>query len=94
MVPFLIEAGFPVSEDECKALELAMDTLHPAEQEYLQFWLTNPRPLKLRCGDVLRSHFSGRQTHDYVKRDDIPHSIKDFILLKPLLKSVSKELLD
>ena len=94
MVPFLIEAGFPVSESERKTVESAMDTLHPAEQEYLQLWFTNPRPLKLRCRDVLRGHFTGREIHRHVKMANIPQTIKDFILLKPLLKCVSNELLD
>ena len=94
MVPFLIEAGFEVSESEQMEIESAMDTLHPYEQEYLKHWLNNPRPLKQRCRDVLRRHFNGLEIHRYVKTVNIPQTVKDFILLKPLLRCVSKELLD
>ena len=94
LVPFLIEAGFRVSQSERMKIESAMETLHPAEQEYLKYWLNNPRPLKQQCRDVLRRHFNGLEIHRYVKTVNIPQTVTDFILLKPLLRCVSKELLD
>ena len=93
MVPFLIEAGFNVSKSERNEIESAMDKLHPAEQEYLKHRLNMPRPLKLACRDVLRRHFNGREIHRYVQAVSVPQTVKDFILLKPLLRCVSEKLL-
>ena len=38
------------------------------------------------CRDVLRRHFKGSAIHRFVKYSNIPSKIKDFILLKDILK--------
>ena len=53
--------------------------------EYLKQCLSTPRSLKLRCRDVLRSHYPRRQIHRLVSCVDIPVMIQDFLLLKPIL---------
>ena len=57
--------------------------------EYLKQCLSTPRSLQLRCRDVLRSHFPRRQIHRYVSSVEIPEKIKDFLLLKPILRTLS-----
>ena len=57
--------------------------------EYLEQCLRTPRALKLRCRDVLRSHYPRRQIHKYVSCEEIPEKIKDFLLLKPILQTLS-----
>ena len=56
--------------------------------EYLKQCLSTPRSLKLRCRDVLRSHYPRRQIHRLVSRVDIPVKIQDFLLLKPILQTL------
>ena len=55
---------------------------------YLQGCLSEPRPLMLRCRDVLRNQFPRRQIHRYVSVMDIPNRIRDFLLLKPILQKL------
>ena len=57
--------------------------------EYLEQCLRTPRALKLRCRDVLRSHYPRRQIHKYVSCVEISEKIKDFLLLKPILQTLS-----
>lgn len=94
MVPFLIECGFPISEDFIYELENTECYLDPVEQAYISQYLERPRSLLLKCRDTLRSYYKGRQIHKFVEIAKIPQVLKDFILLKPLLKCVSKELLN
>ena len=93
-VPFLIECGFDVSENDLFEYEDEEESLHPAEQEYIRHYLENPRSLMKLCCISLRKHYEGRQIHKFVKTANLPEQIKDYILLKPLLKSVPKHLLD
>lgn len=53
---------------------------------YLECCLSEPRPLMLRCRDVLRTHFPRREIHRYVSIMDIPNRIKAFLLLKHILQ--------
>ena len=59
---------------------------------YLQGCLSEPRPLMLRCRDVLRNHFPRRQIHRYVSVMDISNQIRDFLLLKPILQKLSVDI--
>ena len=56
--------------------------------EYLEQCMRTPRALKLRCRDVLRSHYPRRQIHRYVSSVEIPTKTKDFLLLKPILQTI------
>ena len=58
---------------------------HKQVREYLQRYSLEPRPLMLRCRDVLRTHFPRRQIHRYVSVMDIPRQISDFLLLNTIL---------
>ena len=88
--PLLIECGFLCTRETLhRALELS---LHPAEHLYLQEYLVRlqtPKPLKLCCRDFLRRHYKGRRIHTFVERNNIPNSIKRFILLENLLNICS-----
>ena len=90
MGPLLIECGFPIPEG---ALEYELEKLHPAEQDYIRANLEVPRTLTLCCRDSLRKHFRGRQVHYFMELSNAPKQIKDFVLLKPLLKCVPSNLL-
>ena len=93
MVPLLIECGFPVVTDFHEAFEKTKDFLNPAEQMYIYQCLQTPRSLLLISRDTLRRHYRGRRIHRFVEMINIPKTVKDFILLKPLLKCVPKHLL-
>ena len=89
--PLLLEAGFILSSTVPEMLENR--NLHPEENAYIKRCMTIPRSLKTKCRDSLRKHYKGRQIHTFVKISNIPQAIKDFILLRPLLKTVSADLL-
>ena len=93
MVPFLVECGFPIVEDFLEAFEFDQDLLNPVEQVYIRQCLETPRSLLLQCRDTLRKHYRGRRIHRFVEMAKIPQTVKDFILLKPFLKSVPGHLL-
>ena len=78
--PLLIECGFPYSRD--KLLTTLEEPLQEAELEYFRQCLESPRPLKLQCRDTLRKYFKKKSLHQFVQSANIPHSIKDFLLLK------------
>ena len=90
-VPLLIEAGFPLSIDARMVLECICTDLHPSETAYIMDYLGGIRPLTLCCRDTLRSHYKGRQIHDFVKKMDMPKKMRDFILLKTLLKCIPED---
>ena len=85
-VPLLIEAGFPLSIAARRALESKCTDLHPSEAAYIVDYLGGIRPLILCCRDTIRRHYKGRQIHAFVKKLDMPEKIRDFILVKTLLK--------
>ena len=68
----------------CSHKELSIN--HEHVEEYLERCSSEPRPLMLRCRDVLRTRFPGRQIHRYVSVMDIPERISDFLLLKSILR--------
>ena len=87
--PLLIESGFPIQRG---IIDEALQTsLHPAVKAYLQQCLDGPRPLKRLCRDSLRKHFKGREIHKYVGKLNIPESVRDFILLKTILPTISHD---
>ena len=88
LAPLLMECGFPVTQNVL--LDSTNKPLHQSEHMYIQKYLDGPRPLKVRCRDVLRNHFKGRKIHKFVEMSDYPHTIKDFILLKPILHTLFK----
>ena len=92
MAPLLVECGFTISTEAMRDFEKSQESLHPAQVEYLKFCLQNPRTLELCSRDVLRKHFRGRLIHKFVEGSELPQEIKDYILLKPLLKSVPNQL--
>ena len=61
---------------------------HKVEVECLKNCVSHTRSLKLRCRDVLRSHFPKRQIHKYVNAVAMPAAIRDFLLLKPILRTL------
>ena len=87
VMPLLLESGFHFTRGILlKALTVP---LHQAEHLYIQNCLDNPRTLKLTCRDVLRKHFKGREIHSFVQKSSIiPLQIKDFILMKPILRNL------
>ena len=93
MAPLLIECGFPTSKETDIVLETLRGDMHKVEREYILSCLQTPRLLSLICRDTLRNHFKGRYIHQFVSISNIPQTIKDFILLKPLLKCIPDELL-
>ena len=91
MIPLFLESGFRLTN---VSLDLLTDErFHPEEAQYLHSFISMPRSLKALCRDSLRKHFKGRQIYCFVKQSNIPKSIEDFILLRPLLKAVPTHLL-
>ena len=45
-----------------------------------------PKPLKERCRDVLRRHFTGHSLHRYFVSANTPSSVRDFVLMDSRLK--------
>ena len=60
--------------------------------EYLGQCLLGPIPLMCLCRNVLRKHFPRRQIHSYVSSGTIPKKMKDYLLLKPLLKTLPDDM--
>ena len=90
VVPLLIEAGFQYPAAELQAmLDRGEEKgIHPDEKLYLKSCLNHPRPLTHCCRNVLRNSYPGHQIHEFVRAVAVPKTIKDFILLKPVLPSV------
>lgn len=93
--PLLIECGFLYPADVYNEVvnHCRKKALHPAVEQYFCEAIYTPRLLTLRCRDVLRKHFKGRQIHKFVETRGIPQKTKDFILLRPLLKFVPENIL-
>ena len=99
--PLLIECGFPINRKDIQAFVASQQSLtvpeqvlclHPSVREYLDHYLDCPQRLTKTCRDTLRKHFSARQIHKYVEIVNVPKLIREFILLKPVLRCIfSKE---
>ena len=90
--PFLIECGFPVSDNVLKTVNSRNNSLPMEECKYIQHYGGNARSLKVISRDTLRKHFVGQMIHKFVNSIAMPGQIKDFILLKPLLRCLPEEL--
>lgn len=90
IVPLLLECGFASPKIFSETLEYTCRFLHPGEQVYIQNFLEKPRSLKWSCRKALRKYYKGRSIHKFVERSAVPQSLKDYILLKPLLKCIPK----
>ena len=92
--PLLIECGCPFSMEVYSTLmkRYGDKALQEAEKEYICQIKTFQKPLAGICRDVLRSHFKGSQIHRFVKQNNIPSKVKDFILLKDILKYIPADL--
>ena len=90
--PLLIACGFPIPADiETELNQEATNDSVPREvKEYTLMRIKTPKCLIESSRDVLRKHFQGRQIHTFVQLMNIPKQIKDLILLRPLLKCLSK----
>ena len=87
VTPLLLESGFHFTRDIL--LKALTAPLHQAERLYIQNCLDNPRTLKLTCRDVLRKYYKGREIHSFVEKSTtIPRQIKDFILMKSILRNL------
>ena len=91
-VPLLIECGFIVPESVYDIDVSQKDTIPEEEYEYVQSIRDKPRSLEVMCRDSIRRYFRERQIHRFVDCANIPQMIMDFILLKPLLMSVPKDI--
>ena len=91
-VPLLMESGFPLSIEARRRLESENASLHPAENAYIVDYLETPCTLMLCCRNTLRRHFKGRQLLRFVEQSKVPEKIRDFILLKALLKCTPTDL--
>ena len=60
--------------------------------EYLGQCLSGTRPLMFLCRNVLRKCFPRRQIHRCVSSVKLPQTIKDYLLLKPLLLTLSDDI--
>ena len=108
LVPFLIECGFHVSMDDRAVLDSLTDgllhdegllldfeepKLQSEELKFIKHFLQSPRSLKQGCRTALRRHYVGSQIHKFVDLVAMPRQVKDYILLKPMMKSLSSELI-
>ena len=85
----LIESGFPLSNDCYNNLETLTENQHPAARAYLKGVSEIPFTLKHLSRNVLRKHYhGGRLIHIFVEETHLPQSVKDYIIVKPLLKCV------
>ena len=96
MAPLLLECGFTVADYQ--AARAAVDLLQqrslpPEVVEYIKLYFETPKSLKCCCRDSLRGHFKGALIHRFVAVSEIPRVLKDYILLKPLLKCIPEYLL-
>ena len=88
--PLLLECGFR-TERQLLVNALENKKLHDSERAYICHHLFSARSLKLRCRDVIRDYFEGRQLHKFVDTLFLPQTIKDFLLLNDILFSLKKE---
>ena len=83
VLPLLLECGMNFTRESLvRALQ---EELHPLEREYLLRYISEARSLQKRCRDALRRRFTGRQIHTYLAMENVPTSIRNFILLKDML---------
>ena len=84
----LIESGFPLPSDFHNNPDILTENKHPAICAYLKRVMEMPFTLKHLSRNDLRKHYVWRQIHTFVDKTHLPQSIKNYILLKYLLKCV------
>ena len=90
--PFLIECGFPASDNALKMVESRKSFLPLEEYNYIQHYVRNAWSLKVLSRDTLRRHFVGQMIHKFVNNFAMPLRIKDYILCKPQLRCLPEDL--
>ena len=88
--PFLLECGYKIPR---RNLQNYLDEISNIESKsievaYIINYLKTSRSLQTCCRDTLRNHFRGRYIHRFVEVSGCPQKIKDFILLKDLLRCI------
>ena len=90
LCPFLLECGYQIPSStlldilDKKINKDSKSTKHA----YINNYLDTPRSLQTCCQNTLRNHFRGRHIHRFVEVSGCPQKIKDFILLKHLLRCI------
>ena len=90
-VPLLIESGFPVPDSLLDTIVAKKDAIPTEEYEYILATRGHIRSLDVVVRDFMRSHYKGRQIHTFVDTAYLPQILKDFILLKPLLRMIPEK---
>ena len=88
--PFLLECGYKIPR---RILQYVLDEISNTESKSIEVayfinYLETPRSLQTCCRNTLRNHFRGRYIHRFVEVSRCPQKIKDFILLKDLLRCI------
>ena len=99
LAPFLIESGFHVSMEDHEILDSLTGgslyqeepKLHSEELKFIKQYLDSPRSLKQECRSTLRRHYIGSQIHTFVELEMMPGEIRDYILLKPMMKGLRSD---
>ena len=88
--PFLLECGYKIPRRELQNFldEISNTESKSIEVAYINNYLETPRSLQTCCRNTLRNHFRGRYIHRFVEVSGCPQKIKDFILLKDLLRCI------
>ena len=88
--PFLLECGYKIPRRKLQNVlyEKSNTESESIEVAYIINYLETPRSLQTCCRNTLRNHFRGRYIHRFVEVSGCPQKIKDFILLKDLLRCI------
>ena len=87
---FLLECGYKIAGHKLHDVldEISNTESKSIEVAYIINYLEIPRSLQTCCRNTLRNHFRGRYIHRFVEVSGCPKKIKDFILLKDLLRCI------
>ena len=93
ILPFILQAGYCMSEIELVVLENALDIDYMEEYNYYMQLIPpecmsvfdQVRSLKHLSRDTLRKHFRGHRIHEFVKVMQLPNNFADIILMKYLI---------
>ena len=84
--PLLLECGFSMNQANLEFFLHKKSNLHPAELLYIHDWLKTPRSLTVLCRNTIRGYFLGRRLHSFVHNLEVCQKVKEFLLLKTVLK--------
>ena len=82
--PLLIESGFPLTKGTLSRIQLL--DLHIEVRKYISEYTEQPRSLMMICRNVLRRYYAGHKLHVFVDKVRIQGKIRDYIMLKDILK--------